>query len=160
MNKMFGHMHPFCVVYLDDILIFSKTPKKHEKHLETVLQTLEQEGLYAKLKKCAFNKPELLYLGHIIGRDGIRWIQLRSHALQTGPSQLMCMTLGHFWEVLANYFRRFIMAYSNIAAPMIKLTGKSGKWEWTEECQQAFEKLKHSLMHSPVLISPDTVLSR
>ena len=68
MNRMFGHLHEFCVVYLDDILIFSKTPEEHEKHLETVLQILEREGLYAKLKKCDFNKPELLYLGHIIGR--------------------------------------------------------------------------------------------
>ncbi len=53
MNNMFGHLHTICVVYLDHILIFSKTPQEHVRHLETVLQILEQEGLYAKLKKCA-----------------------------------------------------------------------------------------------------------
>ena len=72
MNKMFGHLHKFCVVYLDDILISSKTPEEHAEHLETVLQILEREGLYAKLKKCDFNKAELLYLGHILSREGIK----------------------------------------------------------------------------------------
>ena len=70
MNKMFGHLHTFCVVYLDDILVFSKTPEEHEKHLDTVLQILEREGLYAKLKKVTLIKNELLYLGHLIGEDG------------------------------------------------------------------------------------------
>ena len=55
MNKMFGHLHNFCVVYLDDILIFNRTPEEHKQHLETVLHILEKEGLYAKLKKCEFN---------------------------------------------------------------------------------------------------------
>ncbi len=155
MNKMFGHMHPFCVVYQDDILIVSKTPEEHEKHLEIVLQTLEQEGLYAKLKKFAFNKPELLYLGHIIGRDGIKVDPAKISCIADWPTPANVHDLRSFLG-LANYFRRFIMAYSNIAAPMTKLTGKNVKWEWTEECQQAFEKLRHSLMHSPVLISPDT----
>ena len=78
MNKLFGHLHTFCVVYLDDILIFSKTPEEHYQHLKTVLQILEREGLYAKFKKCDFNKPELLYLGHIIGRDGIGYDRFSS----------------------------------------------------------------------------------
>ena len=84
MNKMFGHLHTFCVVYLDDILIFSKTPEEHEKHLDTVLQILEREGLYAKLKKCDFNKNELLYLGHIMGEDGIK----------VDPAKISCIKIG------------------------------------------------------------------
>ena len=155
MNQMFGHLHNFCVVYLDDILIFSKTPEEHEQHLETILQILEREGLYAKLKKCDFNKPELLYLGHIIGRDGIKVDPAKISCIADWPVPANVHDLRSFLG-LANYFRRFVKAYSIMAAPMTKLTGKNAKWEWTEECQQAFDRLKHNLVHSPVLISPDT----
>ena len=155
MNRMFGHLHEFCVVYLDDILIFSKTPEEHEKHLETVLQILEREGLYAKLKKCDFNKPELLYLGHLIGRDGIKVDPAKIACIESWPRPANVHEIRSFLG-LANYFRRFVMAYSIRAAPLTKLTGKNVKWDWTPECQLAFDGLKFDLTHSPVLISPDT----
>ena len=141
-------------MYLDDILIFSKTPEEHEKHLETVLQILEREGAYAKLKKCDFNKPELLYLGHIIGRDGIKVDPTKIACIEDWPKPSNVHDLRAFLG-LANYFRRFVMAYSIRAAPLTKLTGKNAKWDWTPECQLAFDGLKFDLTHSPVLISPD-----
>ena len=154
MNRMFGHLHEFCVVYLDDILIFSKTPEEHEKHLDTVLQILEREGLYAKLKKCDFNKPELLYLGHIIGRDGIKVDPAKISCIKDWPKPKNVHELRSFLG-LANYFRKFVMAYSIRTAPLTKLTGKNSKWDWTEDCQRAFEGLKVDLTTSPVLASPD-----
>ena len=154
MNKMFGHLHTFCVVYLDDILIFSKTPEEHEQHLETILQILEREGLYAKLKKCDFNKSELLYLGHIIGSDGIKVDPAKIACIKDWPKPANVHDLRSFLG-LANYFRRFVMAYSIRTAPLTKLTGKNVKWDWTPECQMAFDGLKWDLTHSPVLISPD-----
>lgn len=154
MNKLFGHLHTFCVVYLDDILIFSRTPEEHEKHLETVLHILEREGLYAKLKKCDFNKSELLYLGHIVGADGIKVDPAKISCIRDWPRPTNVHELRSFLG-LANYFRRFVMAYSIRAAPLTKLTGKNSQWEWTDRCQQAFEGLKYDLTHSPVMISPD-----
>ena len=154
MNRLFGHLHKFCVVYLDDILIFSKTPEEHEQHLDTVLQILEREGLYAKLKKCDFNKPEVLYLGHILSRDGIKVDPAKISCIKDWPTPKNVHELRSFLG-LANYFRKFVMAYSIRTAPMTRLTGKNSKWDWTEECQRAFEGLKVDLTTSPVLASPD-----
>ena len=71
MNGLFKHL-PFVAVYLDDILVFSKTPEEHLRHLETVLEILKANSLYCKLKKYDFNKPELKFVGHIVGAKGIR----------------------------------------------------------------------------------------
>ena len=154
MNRLFGHLHSFCVVYLDDILIFSKTPEEHLQHLETVLQILEREGLYAKLKKCDFNKSELLYLGHIIGRDGIKVDPAKISCIADWPRPKNVHELRSFLG-LANYFRKFVMAYSVRTAPLTRLTGKNSKWDWTERCEAAFNGLKTDLTSSPVLASPD-----
>ena len=154
MNEKFGHLHTFCVVYLDDILIFSKTPEEHLKHLDTVLQILEREGLYAKLKKCDFNKSELLYLGHIIGEFGIKVDPAKISCITEWPTPKNVHEVRSFLG-LANYFRKFVRAFSIRAAPMTKLTGKNCKWEWTDACQAAFEGLKADLTNSPVLASPD-----
>ena len=154
MNRLFGHLHQFCVVYLDDILIFSKTPEEHEQHLSAVLQILEREGLYAKLKKCEFNKAELLYLGHIIGRDGIKVDPAKISCIKDWPRPSNVHELRSFLG-LANYFRKFVMAFSVRAAALTKLTGKNSKFTWTEACEQSFEGLKQDLTTSPVLASPD-----
>ena len=154
MNRMFGHLHKFCVVYLDDILIFSKTPEEHEEHLETVLRILERENLYAKLKKCDFNKAELLYLGHVLTRDGIKVDPAKISCITDWPTPKNVHEVRSFLG-LANYFRKFVQAYSIRAAPLTKLTGKATPWKWTSECQDAFDGLKADLTSSPVLVSPD-----
>ena len=145
MNRLFGHLHSFCVVYLDDILIFSKAPEEHYQHLQTVLQILEREGLYAKLKKCEFNKAELLYLGHIIGRDGIKADPAKISCITDWPRPKNVHEVRSFLG-LANYFRKFVMAYSVRCAPLTKLTGKHCKWEWTDKCEEAFTGLKYDLI--------------
>ena len=72
MNKIFSkHIGKFILVYLDDILVMSRTPEEHEQHLRIVLQILRENGLKAKLSKCGFNKAELHFFGHAIGKDGV-----------------------------------------------------------------------------------------
>ena len=135
-------------------LIFSKTPEEHAEHLETVLQILEREGLYAKLKKCDFKKAELLYLGHMLSREGIEVDPAKISCIAEWPIPKNVHELRSFLG-LANYFRRFVPAYSVRAAPMTKLTGKNTPWNWSSQCQDAFTGLKADLTNSPVLAYPD-----
>jgi len=158
MQQMFGDLIGKCVfVYLDDILVFSKTPEEHEQHLEQVLSRLKEFQLYARLHKCHFNMPEVEYLGHVVGRDGIKVDQRKIKIIQDWPTPKTQNELRSFLG-LANYFRRFIHAYSSISRPLHALTGNTVKWHsssWTGACQTAFDLLRHKLITAPVLSMPD-----
>ena len=154
MNRMFAAMRKYVVVYLDDILIFSESPEEHAKHLDAVLSLLEENNFYAKLTKCEFNQPEVKYLGHIVGRDGIKLDSQKLAAVQEWPApnnihQLRCF-LG-----LTNYFRKFVQGYAARAKPLTGLLKKTARYIWTEHCQQAFDGLKKDLTTAPVLKSPN-----
>ena len=145
MNRIFQpHIGKFVLVYLDDILVMSRTAAEHEQHLRTVLQILRENQLSAKLSKCEFNRPQLHFLGHVVGRDGIsvdpdKIAVIRDWPVPTNLKQLQAF-LG-----LANYFRRFVHHYSMIAAPLTELCGKKGEtydWRnWGKEELDAFNKL-------------------
>ncbi len=157
MQQVFGDLIGKCVfVYLDDILVFSKTPEEHEQHLRLVLERLKQYNLYARLPKCHFNLPEVEFLGHIVGRGGIRVDPRKVQIVKDWPTPQSQGDVRSFLG-LANYFRRFIHAYSVIAKPLHALTGNV-KWHpslWNGACQQAFDLLKHKLCTAPVLAMPD-----
>lgn len=158
MQQMFGDLIGKCVfVYLDDILVFSKSPEEHEQHLDLVLARLQQYQLYARLPKCHFNMPEVEYLGHVVGREGIKVDQRKIQIIKDWPTPKTQNELRSFLG-LANYFRRFIHAYSTIARPLHALTGSTVKWHsssWTGACQQAFDTLKSKLITAPILSMPD-----
>eukprot|EP00775_Hariotina_reticulata_P002258 gene2258-2570_t len=157
MNQIFSDLIGKCVfVYLDDILVFSATPEEHMQHLEAVLNRLQQHKLYCRLHKCHFGLPNVEYLGHIVGENGIRVDPRKVKIVQDWPAPKTQSELRGFLG-LTNYFRRFIHAYSSITRPLHALTG-SVKWHpslWSAACQSAFDLLKEKLTHAPVLAMPD-----
>jgi len=155
MNAIFGErIGKFVLVYLDDIMVFSKNPEDHVKHLREVFSILQKYNMKAKLSKCQFNKPELKFLGHIIGKDGLKVDPEKVRTVQEWPQPDNPKKLRSFLG-LANYFRRFIRDYSSIAAPLTKLTGSKVQWDWTLACTEAFQQIKFALTHAPVLQLPD-----
>jgi hypothetical protein len=154
-NKVFmEYLDKFVVVFIDDILIFSKMEEEHEKHLRMVLEKLRPNQLYAKFSKCEFWLTKVAFLGHVISAGGI----------SVDPSKvkdvLNWMPPTNAFEIrsflgLAGYYRRFIKDFFKIAKPMTRLLEKDKDFDWTEECQVSFEELKKRLTSTPVLILPD-----
>jgi hypothetical protein len=144
----------FLVVYLDDLLVYSRTREEHIGHLRRVFERLRQSKLYAKLVKCAFFRTELAYLGHIVGRDGLRVDPNKIKVVEEWPTPTSVHDVRRFLG-LANYFRKFIQGYSNLAAPLTALTSSSALWTWGDKEQQSFEGIKHALTRAPVLALPD-----
>ena len=148
----------FVVVYLDDILVYSKSPEEHLVHLESVLQTLSDNKLFAQLPKCQFNADSVEYLGHIVSKEGIKPDPKKTEVVKNWPRPQSLKEMRSFLG-LANYFRRFIQGYSKIVAPLTTLTREGTEWRrpgiWTKECEAAFHTVKMHLTEAPVLAMPD-----
>ncbi|KAJ9520744.1 hypothetical protein QJQ45_007613 [Haematococcus lacustris] len=160
MNDIFRQELDDCViVYLDDILIFSRTQEEHAQHLRRVLSLLQQHKLYAKLSKCEFGLSQTEFLGHIITSTGIACDPKKVAAVESWPTPQTVHDVRSFLG-LANFYRRFVKNFSDIAAPITALTqtdghDKQGKVAWGPVQQSAFEALKKALTTAPVLIAPD-----
>ena len=156
MNHIFREQiaEGYVVVYLDDILIFSKYAQDHERHLDEVLGILEQNKLYAKLTKCDLNKPELLYLGHILGRDGVRVNAKKVQAVKEWPVPRSLHDVRCFLG-LTNYYRKFLQGYAQRARPLTDILRGKTAFQWSEICQKAFDGLKLDLISAPLLALPD-----
>ncbi len=158
MNTVLGPLIGKCVlVYLDDILVFSRSAEEHAEHLEQVLQLLREKKFYVKRSKCHFNVPEVEFLGHFVGRNGVRVDPRKVQIVKDWPVPRNQSELRSFLG-LANYFRRFVHAYSSIAKPLHELTRDGVVWSkgiWTAACQVAFDLLKEKLTTAPVLALPD-----
>ena len=145
----------FVVVYLDDILIYSKTHDEHLAHVEAVLGKLRKNEFYARVPKCDFMKSELKYLGFVVGNGQLKPDPKKVQAVADWPTpktkEEVRSLLG-----LTNYFRRFLLAYSGMCLPLTELLKNSApaKLQWTPECEHAFQQLKHALTHAPVLQLP------
>lgn len=147
----------FVLVFLDDILIFSNTLEEHERHVRQVLEVLRKEKLYAKESKCEFFKDEVEFLGHIVGRNGIRMMQDKVEAVKAWPVPARVTDVRAFLGT-AGYYRKFIKDFSKISAPLSDLTKDDVKFIWGPEQQQSFELLKQAIVEGPVLILPDPKL--
>ncbi|WVZ71282.1 hypothetical protein U9M48_019884 [Paspalum notatum var. saurae] len=159
MKKVFmEYLDKFVVVFIDDILIYSKTEEEHEEHLRLVLQKLREHKLYAKLSKCEFWLDQVPFLGHIVSKGGIMVDPSKislCHGLEGAEVvKEVCGFLG-----LAGYYRRFIESFSGIAKPMTSLLEKGVPFIWTKERQAAFDELKKRLTTAPVLTLPDLTKS-
>lgn len=155
MNEVLhGFLDDFVVVYLDDIVIYSESMAEHLKHLRGVLARLRKHELYAKPSKCSFAQDRIDFLGHIVERGRIRMDPKKIQAIQEWKPPRDVHEVRSFLG-LANYYRRFVKGYSEIARPLTNLTKKTETWGWTPQCQAAFEKLKGAIMTDPVLALPD-----
>ncbi|KAK1649149.1 hypothetical protein QYE76_066954 [Lolium multiflorum] len=155
MNKIFmNFLDKFVVVFIDDILIYSKSEEEHEQHLEIILETLRHHKLYAKFSKCEFWLKEVGFLGHILSAGGIAVdpAKIKTVAEWTAPTT---QTEVRAFLGLAGYYRRFVEGFSSIARPMTQLLKKDKKFEWTDKCEESFQKLKTKLTTTPILIMPD-----
>jgi hypothetical protein len=154
-------LHPyirkFVFVYIDDILIFSKTEAEHQSHVRLVLEVLKREKFFVCKAKSSFAQTEIKYLGHIVDKQGIRPDPKKVEAVQTWPVPKNVHDVRSFLG-LVNYFRKFVEHYSEIAVPLTNLTKKSHPWVWTGRCQDAFELLKQKLIEAPLLRTPDESL--
>ena len=155
MNFVFSPFrNEFVLVYLDDILVFSKTKEEHAKHLRLVLDKLREHRFYAKFSKCEFWLDEVLYLGHIISAKGISVNPEKVEAIVKWQPPENVKQLRSFLG-LASYCRRFVENFSKIAKPLSNLLQKNVKYAWTPECDVALNTLKEKLISAPVLTPPD-----
>ena len=169
-NTFREELNKFVLVFLDDILVYSATLKEHELHLRTVLQRLREQKLYAKWSKCTFMRQEVEFLGHFVGRAGVRMVEGKVAAVQRWPTPTTQKEVEQFVG-LAGFYRRFIADFSKIAAPLSELCGTlkhsvgpgrsarrappQKRFYWGEEQQRAFEALKHAVTSAPCLAIPD-----
>ena len=155
MNRVFRpYLDRFVIVFIDDILIYSATPKEHEQHLEIVLQTLRNHKLYAKFEKCAFWLEEVKLLGHVATKDGIAADPAKVEAVRDWLTPTSVTEIRSFLG-LAGYYRRFIEGFSKIASPLTQLTRKDTPFIWSESCEKAFNLSKEKFTTAPLLIIPE-----
>ena len=141
------------LVYIDDILIFSKHFDEHLHHLDQVFQNLRAANLKIHPGKCRFAVQEIVYLAHRINSFGIKIDDSKYQAIETYPVPKNVKNVRAFLG-MAQFYRRYIKSFATIALPLNKLLRKDTKFFWTEECQVAFETLKKALVTAPVLAFP------
>ncbi|WVZ81302.1 hypothetical protein U9M48_028693 [Paspalum notatum var. saurae] len=155
MNSVFmNELDKFVVVFIDDILIYSKNEKEHEEHLRVVLTRLREHKLYAKFSKCAFWLKEVGFLGHILSEKGVAVDPSKVKDVLNWKQPETVTEIRSFLG-LAGYYRRFIKDFSKIAKPMTSLTKKNAKFVWGPKCEDGFRELKKLLTTAPVLAQPD-----
>jgi len=143
------------LVYLDDILVFSKNLKEHKERIEKIFLRIQKSELKINPDKCKFPVSELKFLGHILNKEGIETDNSKIDAINNFEKPRCIKHLRSFLG-LTNYYRKFIKDYSKIARPLEELIGKKdGKLVWTEKCEEAFKNLKDSLTKTPILRHPN-----
>ena len=145
---------PFAIAYLDDIIIFSKTPQEHLSHICMVFENIKSANLSMKKSKCSSFSKEIQYLGHILSATGIRPLPSKIHAIQnmnplTTPKQVRAFLR------LVGYYRKFIRGFTKIAKPLTLLTRQQVKFNWTPEHQEAVIHLKEAIVQAPILHYPN-----
>ena len=150
----------WCIIYLDDAIIFSKTPKEHIQRLRGVFQKLWEAGLKLKPTKCKFFRTRISYLGHIVSKDGIQTDPKNVKAIKNWPIPTSVTDVRSFLG-FTNHYRRFIRGYAQIAKPLYNLiSGKNRQlkkktFQWNLDCDLAFKELKDLCSNTPVLAYAD-----
>ena len=142
------------MAFVDDILIYSQSEEEHEDHLRIVLQVLKEQQLYTKFSKCEFLLTEMKFLGKVVSASGVSIDLKKVEAVMSWERPKSVFEIRSFLG-LAGYFRRFIKDFSQLVAPMTRLTRKGVKFEWNDLCKKAFKELKGRLTTASILIVPE-----
>ena len=154
MDVVLSGLHmDICLVYLDDIIVYSKAVEQHLERLETVLLRLRHAGLKLKPEKCRFFQRSVSFLGHIISHEGIGTDPEKTRAIMEWPTPTNVEEVRSFVG-LASYYRRYVRDFAKIAAPLHALMKKNQRFCWTELAQKSFEELKVALTSPPILAMP------
>ncbi|KAA0032780.1 pol protein [Cucumis melo var. makuwa] len=155
MNRVFREfLDTFVIVFIEDILIYSKTEAEHEEHLRIVLQILQDNKLYAKFLKCEFWLKQVSFLDHVVSKAGVSVDPAKIEAV-TGWTRPSTVNEVRSFLGLAGYYRRFVENFSRIATPLTQLTRKGAPFVWSKACEDSFQNLKQKLVTAPVLTVPD-----
>ena len=156
MDDLFSDMieEGWLVIYMDDMLLFSKDRKTHKERMRRVLQRLRENDLYLKPEKCLFDVEEVEFLGLIVKPDTLAMDPVKLKGIEDWPEPSSVKGVRSFLG-FANFYRRFIPNYSELTRPLHELTKKDKQWEWTSVERDAFNKLKARFISSPVLLMPD-----
>ncbi|WVZ70634.1 hypothetical protein U9M48_019282, partial [Paspalum notatum var. saurae] len=155
MNSVFmNELDKFVVVFIDNILIYSKSEEEHKEHLRIVLTRLREHKLYAKFSKCAFWLKEVSFLRHILSEKGVAVDPSKVKDVLNWKQPETVTEIQSFLG-LAGYYCRFIKDFSKTAKPMTSLTKNNAKYVWSSNCEKAFQTLKKLLTFAPVLAQPD-----
>ena len=145
-----------CIVYLDDVLIYSNTRLGHQRDVKNILEAIQKSGMKIKSSKCEFDNKEMEYLGYIISEEGIKADPVKTLAIWDWTAPKTKMEIQCFLG-FCNFYRRFTEGFSQTAKPLYDRTQKKydGKWEWGEKEQQAFDELRRKLTTTPVMVHFD-----
>ncbi|KAJ8035392.1 hypothetical protein HOLleu_22614 [Holothuria leucospilota] len=143
-----------CEVYVNDLIVYSNSWDEHVQHVKALFDKLAKANLTVNLVKSEIACAQVIYLGHVVGQGKVRPIKAKVEGIDKFPAPTDKRQLMRFLG-MAGYYRRFCPNFSDIAAPLTKLLKKNEKFDWTDNCQAAFELFKKAPMSSPVLIAPD-----
>ncbi|WMV49615.1 hypothetical protein MTR67_043000 [Solanum verrucosum] len=142
-NRVFKqYLDLFVIVFIDDILIYSRNKEEHATHLRVVLQTLKDRQLFAKFSKCEFWLQSIAFLGHIVSSEGIRVDSKKIEEMKQCPRPTSPSVIRSFLG-FSGYYRRFVEGFSSIASLLTKLTHKKVKFKWSDDCEKSFTELKN-----------------
>jgi hypothetical protein len=142
------------VLFIDDILVYSRNEEEHEGHLRLVLQKLRDHKLYAKLSKCEFWLKQVAFLGHVVSKGGILVDPSKVQDVLSWKAPTSVSDIQSFLG-LAGYYQRFIEGFSKISKPMMELLEKDKQFKWTPVYESSFQELKKHLTTALVLVMPN-----
>jgi len=147
------YLWEICLCYLDDIIIFGRMPQELLDRMRTILDKIREVGLKVKPSKCVLFKTDIQYLGHLVSEAGINPMPDKIQALKDWPAP-NCLTDVRAFLGLASYYRKFVRGFATIAEPLTALMRKKVHFSWSQEAQQAFDRLKKAIMEITSLSCP------
>ena len=153
MSSILGDCKEFCGIYYDDSIIFSCDIESHLEHLKTVFENFAEFGLLVNLGKCQFIQESVTFLGHILSGEGIRPDIGKVQEILRFSVPKTCSEVKPFLG-MASFFRKFVLHFSQCAAPLFELLKKSRLFEWTDECERGFNFIKSKLQDPRILVHP------
>ncbi len=144
----------FLKIFVDDLNVHSEEWQDHLRHLGAVLSRLREVNLKLNPSKCCFAAGSVVFLGHVVSKEGTRPDPSKVDAMRAFPTPTTVTTVRSFLG-LTGYYRNYIKGYSKLASSLFELTKKDVVFVWNQDCQRAFDALKKALMGAPILVRPN-----